>query len=288
MNTPYRTPPGYGDTFFIYAYNGDGLVNSTDAYNKSIPISDGDFVLRAWSGLWSMASKIQIRDAKQTQLFSAFMGWAGLSGVPVVPELFYPVNGLISIDLSQVARLSVGADGGNIIYASQICFYGVRRRRGVVGDPQPSYSLGIGDYYKKPYSIQYQFDINKYASSGGVSTAPDLHQVPVRDLDFVLEKIRVYKTNTGTYESPTSTFTMWLYGTNGIEKVSNVPIISKNLVNFPNDQAGKPTNFFPTPPILYRNGSSIRFEIGSLMLAPTALPASYTMEFIGHRRVPCR
>lgn len=291
-NYEYRTPHGYGDTFFVIAYNGGDLTDGQDAYNQKVNIENGDFVLRYWSGLETIATSIQLRDRIQNPFFSAAALLSGFSsGVPVLPEKVYPESGYIGFDLLGVNQRQVGASGGVTLYSSQLCFFGVRRRKGVQGDPMLS---KIGPYYEKPYLIQYPLQVTNYGlDTNGVAQPAVLNLCYVPDYDFVLKKIRVWNTDTNISEAATPTFSIMLYNTNGIETVSNIPIMAQRMVNFPvqlNAVVGSDLqrNYFPTPPILYRANSNIRFEISSLLLTPTALPQNYVLEFVGSRRYPCK
>ena len=104
---PYTTPPGYGDTFYIYAFDSDNTINPSvpaltpgnNYYNQRIVISDGAFIARWWKGLdtlGNIAQSLQIRDHLQNQWFSNLLS-SNLStsnlmppymstGWPVLPE----------------------------------------------------------------------------------------------------------------------------------------------------------------------------------------------------------
>lgn len=291
----YHTPEGYGDTFFIYAFDADSLTNGTTVINQRIPILDGDFIVRYVSGLDTVASGIQIRDRLSNPWFGgnnangaaslfALLGGFG-SGWPVLPEKQYPQDGYISFDLSGVAKKAIGVEGGVTTFASQLCFYGVRRRKGTQSDPTPS----AFPYYEKQFTLKQpidtSFQITNFATVGGVLQGGTLQVVFVPDYDFVLHGIRVVQTS-GTLEDPTPTFKIWLYNGNK-ELVSNLPIITQRLVGF-NPNNAPERNYWPTPPLLYRANSTIQFETRSLLLPPSVLPFSYDLEFLGMRRYPCK
>ncbi len=286
---PYVVPAGFGDTFFVYAFDADGLTNGQDVYNKRVRIDDGSFVLRQWSGLDTVASAIQIRNRIQNP-FNAGARGANYSqyrtGVPLVPEEWYPEDGYIGFDLFNVNKTVIGVDGGNTIFASQLAFAGVRRREGVASDPMESRYK----YYEKPYSYRFDLTINQFASVGGITQQPDFHSFQITDgYDFVLQRIRVVQTPTPGTESVTPTFKMLLYNGNK-EQISNLPLLSTRLINFTATIAGgaaNPANYFPTPGIMYRANSAVQFYITSLILPPTALPVNYDLEFMGMRRYPC-
>lgn len=283
----YVTPPGYGDTFYIYAFDGDGLTAGVPALNQRIPILDGDFIVRQFSGLDTMSSGIQIRDRLQNPYFGALFAQLGgfSSGVPVIPEKWYPEDGYIGFDLNTVTKKTIGVEGGVTTFASQICFFGVRRRKGVQSDPMASNYPGGKDWYSKPYALQFSLAITNAATVGGVLQGPTLQTVFVPDYDFMLMGIRAVNTS-GTLEDPTPSFKILLYNGNK-EQVSNIPIISQRLVTFAPGQAPE-RNYWPTPPILYRANSTIQFATSSLLLPPTVFPQNFDMQFIGVRRYPCR
>lgn len=283
----YYTPPGYGDTFFMYAFDAAPLTNGSDYQQLLVPIADGDFVMRYWAGLDTCATSIQIRNRLQRPLNSGAQGinlTRFSSGVPHIPEEWYPENGKISFDLFGVNKLAIGTDTGVTTYASQMMFAGVRRRKNVQGDPMESQYA----YYIKPYTYSYALTINNYSTVGGVLQNGVLNLQNITDgYDFVLEKIRCVQTPNGTFESPTPTFSILLLNGNR-EQVSNIPIISQRIINFPVTANLGERNYFPTPPIMYRANSAIRFWIYSLLVSPTTLPVNYDLEFIGYRRYPCK
>ncbi len=289
MGTGYVVPAGYGDTFFVYAFDADGLTNGLDAYNQRVRVNDGSFVMRQWSGLNSVASGIQIRNRLQNPLNAGSRGatmGGFLTGVPMVPEVWYPSDGYISFDLFNVQKTLIGTDGSNNIFASQLAFAGVRRRQGAASDPMESRYR----YYEKPYAYRFDLTINQFASVGGVTQQPNFFSQTIEDqYDFVLQRIRVVQTPTPGTEFTTPTFKILLYNGNK-EQISNIPLLSTNILNFPAQiNAGKnnPCNYFPTPPIMYRANSAIQFYITSLLLPPTSLPVKYDLEFMGMRRYPC-
>lgn len=291
----YVVPAGFGDTFFIYAFDADGLTNGQDVYNQRVQVVDGAFVMRQWMGLNNVATAIQIRNRLQTPFNGGARGAnysQYLTGVPMIPEEWYPEVGYIGFDLFNVNKTVIGVDGPNTIFASQLAFAGVRRRQGVASDPMESRYK----YYEKPYSYRFDLTINQYASTGGVLSQPVFNQLVIDDqYDFVLQRIRVVQTPTPGTEFQTPTFKILLYNGNK-EQISNIALLTTNLMNFTaqmNNTAvlgqtkNNPANYFPTPGIMYRANSAIQFYISSLLLAPTVLPVTYDLEFSGVRRYQC-
>lgn len=184
----YEGVPGFGDTFFIYAFDGDLLTSGVSYNNLRVQINDGDFVLRSWKGvdsLGNIATGIQLRDKLQNQFFSSAISPFTASpssqlarymrtGWPVLPEKVYPENGYIGFDL--VSALP------NTSQVGQLAFFGVRRRRNIQNDPVPSPYR----YYEKPFSFPVSFSVPTGWSnkSGGY-----LVVLPITDYDFELRRI---------------------------------------------------------------------------------------------------
>ena len=77
-------PPGMGDTFFQYVFDaqGAGLVDGTTRNQLGVQVDDGDFILRYWSGLPTIADRLQIYDWLGRRFASEpmFLGAASLAG----------------------------------------------------------------------------------------------------------------------------------------------------------------------------------------------------------------
>lgn len=285
-----QTPPGYGDTFFMFAYNGDSLTNGTSPSLVALPITNGDFICRYWSGLESIADGIQLYDAVQRRWFGDVVNWGATSGFAtgcvVLPERRYPNQSYIRFDLSNVTKATVGTDGALTIYRSQLVFAGVKRRANHYSDPEPS-----------PYPFRereivlgqngqpgtFLLSINKYASTNGVLNPPDQYSIPVLDYDFELRRVELQLQSDGQL----SQFAITLYD-NYWNPVSNVPILANRFFHLDNNHSSGEQNFFPSPGLLYKVGSVIRFDIWSLLVSPTALPQEFRLAFYGVRRIPCR
>src|SRR3972149_776760 len=108
----YKTPPGYGDTFFQYVYEAQeaGLTDGQRYFQKGIPVTDGKFLMRYWSGLGTIADGLQIYDWLARGFASGFMRvgnaafGTGQGQLVVLPEVGYPDNGNIRIDLENVTQ----------------------------------------------------------------------------------------------------------------------------------------------------------------------------------------
>lgn len=188
----YQTPEGYGDTYYVYAFDvdasGANLTPGSQGYNQRVGINDGAFLMRWWTGAGTYgnaAQGIQLRDRLQNDLFSYIMVQNALtvgsimnpymnSGWPVVPEVFYPESGYIGIDINDALP--------NAALPGQLAFHGVRRRKGIQSDPVSSPYA----YYEKPYQYQVTATIPGLwsSASGGV-----LITIPITDFDFELRRL---------------------------------------------------------------------------------------------------
>ncbi len=285
----YKIPAGYGDTFFQYVFDAQAqspaLVDGQDYIGQlGIPILDGSFVARHWSGLNTIAHKIQIYDWLKRKFFSELeqlgVGSPALffGNRVIVPEVEWPDSGNLKFDLGNVQQTSQGTDTGTSILASQLVFSGVRRRPNVVSDPSPS----TYRYYEKDFSYPFTLSINNYATTGGVFNPYVQNLIPVNDFDFELRRIEL------ALQSPqqTSQFKMTLYNSDW-RQCSNLPVLSNLLCHTDPQQNSGELSFWPSPPVLYRTNSVIRFDTYSLLVSPTALPQTFQLTFRGVRRIPC-
>lgn len=283
------TPPGYGDTFFQYVFEaqGAGLVDATDRNQLGVQVDDGDFLLRYWTGLPTIADRLQIYDwlGRRFASEAMFLGAASNAGygqMVVNPEVKYPHGGNIRFDLTNITQALPAAG----LLASQLVFSGVRRRANTISDPAPS----SYKYYEKPFNIPQELSINNYGIVGGVIQSPVQFVIPVTEYDFELRRVSLNVKSDGQ----TSPFKILLYNTDW-RQVSSLPVLS-NLFCYlapgvqgggvPFASAGE-LNFWPSPPLMYRVNSVIRFDIYSLLVTPTELPQTYELLFEGVRRIPC-
>lgn len=282
------TPPGMGDTFFQYVFDaqGAGLVDGTTRNQLGVQVDDGDFILRYWSGLPTIADRLQIYDwlGRRFASDAMFLGAASNAGygqMVVSPEVKYPHGGNIRFDLTNITQ-ALAADG---LDASQLVFSGVRRRVGAVSDPAPSNYK----YYEKPFSYPHTLSINNYGIVGGIVQPQVQFIIPVTEYDFELRRVELQLQSA----NQSSQFKILLYNQDW-RQVANLPVLS-NLFCHINSSvhtggepfAGNELAFFPSPPLLYRVNSVIRFDIFSLLASPTELPQTFQLLFNGVRRIPC-
>lgn len=112
----YDTPEGYSDIFFIYVFdaNAAGLVDGNTYNNLGIPVTDGEFVCRAWNGAYSVLDTTP-GSLGRLQIYGAVKDkWWDLPVIvytenptgqctAVFPEKVYPNNGFIRFDLVDAA-----------------------------------------------------------------------------------------------------------------------------------------------------------------------------------------
>lgn len=286
----YQVSPGMEDTFFQYVYDAQNatLVNGTTRQWLGVNVDNGDFLMRYWSGLPTIADRLQIYDTLNRQFASQpmFLGTNSNSGygqMVILPEVMFPYNGRIKFDLTNINQAVAGVDGGLTVLASQLVFSGVRRREATpIPKPAP--------YREVKFSYPITVTINNYASTGGILNLPLKMQFIIRDYDFELRRIEL------ALQSPsqTSQFKMQLYNQDK-RMVSNLPVLSNLLCHLnpviqsggePNASAGE-LSYWPCPPMLYRVNSLVTFDIYSLLFAPTVLPQTFQLLFDGVRRLPC-
>lgn len=90
-------------------------------------------------------------------------------------------------------------------------------------------------------------------------------------------------------------FKILLLDTNQIQ-VSNIPLLWSNLIHVPQNAPNLtstahansiPENFWPTPPMLYRVNTSLRFYIYVTSATPLASGSTWDFNFSGVRRYQC-
>ena len=280
-NEPYKTPPGYYDVPYIYAYDGSALTDGLTYRNVTLDVGfdNAGFVLRQISGRPTIAGRVQVRDSFAPLTAAEEAGIAMPATYPICPEREYRPNSIINFDLFTVARAN-NAALQVIIYYPQLAFQGVRRYQGGATYPGPS---GY-KHYAKPFS----YTINVAVTWAGTDPNPRRFVIPVDDLDFVLHSItavRTARTGVASYAVPFGEFQLKLYDARPRE-LSNIPVNDFLLIDNAPATGGLYNPVFPVPGVLYVTGSVIQFDIVSLQLAGW-LPAAYEITFHGERRVPC-
>jgi len=260
----YLVPAGMGDQFFQYVFDAVPLTNGTDYSALSLFIDNFDFICRHWSG-WDTVidpttGSIQVYDDIHRQWFSleAKLG-SFATGAAVVPEKRYRVNSSIKFDITDATSDNA---------ASQLVFTGVRRIPGVNSDPAPS----LYKYKRVSFSYPYTLVVQQ------TPTAIQDIAIPVTDYDFELERVEM------TPYAAVSPFSITLFDSNKIAR-SNLPVNANRFFHFNPTASNGELNFWPCPPIMYAVNSSIRFAINSILAIG---PATYQLQFVGNRRIPCQ
>ena len=291
IEQPYITPPGYRDFPFAYVYDATALTDGTTYMDIQIPTQgDSDFILRhiagvsncvdtfANGGRWNFKGH-----ARQYAIGNQSTGIQSYKNWPVVPEKLFKYNESLWIDLYTVKR-AVNACGGTPIPYSYIAFFGVKRFTDSQGYRTQTTNY---PYKEKLQRYEYTLTIDWAHFATGTTPAPPHTIVQVMDnFDFELLRMTVAQPGqTGTLTS--QDFAMTLYDANN-HQLSNNPI-PQGYWN-----AGKPTpstqppyqGIMPVPSLVYPAGSSIRFDITSL-LCSTSVPQTYNISFEGLWRLPC-
>lgn len=201
----YNTPAGYGDSFFVYAFQGEdvNLQNGGNYALQQINILDADFVCRLWSGAQLLVltgatapsasdGTIQVYDTVKNSWFWLPILSAGLfpPSFAVLPEKRYIVTTAIAFDLTNVL-LAVNTNGVNSVYADQMAFYGVRRQPNGKQDPGAS----TYDYYEEEYAYEITVEIDNYGPTVPATglAVGNTYTIPITDYDFELRRI-IYST----------------------------------------------------------------------------------------------
>lgn len=291
----YVTPAGYGDTFFIYNVNGEDIpIANGNSYSLlGVPVEDGMFVCRAWSGAPLLVNPttgtVQMYDGVRCAWFQLPILQGNFPpSMAVLPEKVYRNNSALRFDLTNAA-LKTNNNGSNQVYADQMAWYGAKRNPGNVSDPLPSQYK----YYEKPFSYPISFNLTNYGpSAGGLAipglAAPTQYTIGIFDFDFELRRIGLSTAgkSINNYASP---FKILLYDATWRQRMS-VPIISELICHSPSNTAppsSMPNNCWPSPPLMYPVNSVIRFDIFSLIPTGDTLPVTINLTFEGVRRIAC-
>lgn len=294
MYSPH-TPPGYGDQFYMYAYqpSANGQASAGTYSNLPIEIQDSDFVLRAYAGLDSVLltgppisgnGSVQIYDDLNRGFYQIPTVMPGQfpTGQSVTPERIYRTNSALRFDLI-TTNLATNVSGPNTVPVDQLCFYGARRFKGAQSDPENSNYK----YYEKEYDIPFQVTLASNGTTTGLGPTTQ-YTLIIQDFDFELRRIEGGKLTGAVYSplSPTNPeFAMTLYDSHWVKR-SNLPINSNRLCHFPLS-ASNPQNSWPSLGILYPVNTVVRFDIGSLVATGATLPTLLLL-FKGVRRIPCQ
>jgi hypothetical protein len=292
----YKTPPGYQDRYYVYAYNADQLVDGLDYRQLLVQVDPNhDFIMRKVSGgpqvartpaLGPPVGRLQFYNSSMSPVSAGPLNANHYRSAAVVPELRYPAGYNITFDLYGVLRAVhvAGVSAGGVTFLSQLAFHGVKRTRG-----EPDTASGYR-YYEKPYIYHCPFQVNWLAYSfdaAGLVTGvepPRQFYLEITHCDFELHAIHVFTPNTGLFPGagagPMLVRTT-LYDQNE-RACSNIPLWGNYLADNAPDSFGNVI----TPPLLYRVGSRLMVDIHSLCLLAD-LPYNLEIDLVGIRRPRC-
>lgn len=295
LERPYRSPEGTLDAPFVYVFDGTGLTDGqAQVQNLNIQLQgESEFVLRHIAGVNTCVDtaanggKFNYRNPS-----GSYASGNPSSGIivgqnwPVVPEKLYTENNAgIFFDLYQTLR-SFTACRGPSIYLSQIAFFGVKRFSRGAGYPtrQTPYQ-----YRECKYGYGFNLTINwNHFSSGTVEAPPQTFQVVMDRYDFELQRLAISSlTNGNTGGLTTEDFRIMLYDSN-LHQLSSLPL-NQGFLNSARPTPATTHQYQPAfaPMMLYPVGSSIKFDITSMLCDAVDSPQTYNLFFEGQWRVPC-
>jgi hypothetical protein len=274
----------YYDQPFVYVFDGDNLTDGLDYANLAQPLtSQSDFILRRIAGRPNVAAGgIRFRDR------NAYNRQSAPYGIPhdyaVLPEIVYPPDAQIGFDLTNVLRANnpyPGVPGSVPNYYAQLAFVGARRFWGQ-RPPFSSYK-----YHSRPYVITTDVTIDwagRIAPAYTQLEGPRAFSVLVDSHDFELQKIHgTLRTGISLFEyTPSSAAVKIVLYDQNQQALSTAPVLDSYMF----DNNADYNSVFPTPTLLYKANSLIRFDIMSLLI-DTQVPAVLTLDFIGAWRFPC-
>jgi hypothetical protein len=295
LYTPYRTPPGCHDVPFIYLFDGNDLTNGIDIFNQlSVKMdSDSQFILRRIAGTQSIADFFSYRNADSSYVWqppawtrgmNAAFGNSNQGDIGVLPEKFYPDNGLIRFDLGTVDK-AVALSGGTDFLA-YIAFQGAKRFPYDVQEPACPY---------RPRGKQYVLDIPTVTWTRG-----QYKRFSVKiDGGYDFELLRLNQLDNGTTIPPSGggipvpaanrvgVFNYMLYDPHKFQLMS-APVPDSYIIDQINGiAAGDPSpcpGVFPCPGMLYPSQSQIIVDLYAVQSTPQG--SQWQIVFDGMERIP--
>lgn len=292
----YVTPTGKVDLPFLYVFDGSTLTDGQSfptLPSLHVPIQwDSDFILRAILGVPTVVNPT-------TGGFRLYNYSGGLAmgdfikpmsnQFAVVPEKFYPRNGVVKFDLATVLR-AFNACGESPIYKALIAFQGVKRYTPgspgyASGGPQLPAPTDPDSYVPRPWTYPFQLNLNWFArvTAGGLPEIPRTFTIAIQDYDFELHYISVVNLVTGARVT-VDLFQIMLYDATAKRQLFSQPVNASFLDNN-RKEYGNPV--FPVPPLLFPVWTQIRFDISSLVCnTDVSAPYAFQVDFVGVNRVP--
>jgi hypothetical protein len=295
----YRTPSGYVDESYVYVLDTSSIANGTDQLNLTVQLQgDSDFILRKVDGLGAIVGpsilapfgKWWLKDehVHETASSPLYVDNNRIESHAVIPERRYPSAGVITIDLystSQGVYTYPLGEGSTNTPASQLAFWGVKRKAGVMGTSSKKYRMMPWEYHL-PLTVNWdEFIYDGVGNILSVNT-PQTFVIPVTDWDFELWGIN----DTGDANNPVSLKAkIQLYDANDKSRFSQ-PLLMDMISANSQYQATLPQLALGSafsPPIVYPISSLIKIDVYSMLLTSSLL-STQTRElvFFGGRRMP--
>ncbi len=294
----YQTPPGFADHPYIYVFDPITIPHLTltpasNVFNLSVPLEAySELLVRRLSGLETIAQKIQVRDKIQTPWFLNPIAFK--YDKAVIPERSYPSAGTISFDLYNIAqRFNTNGEGGLNVPVSQILWQGIRRYESS-GDPlihrKSNYDWRAKEYtYVMPITVDWKYWVDPTSATSG-QQPPRKFSLEILNYDFDLYNLSIYRPDNNTWSN--GNLKVLLY--DGSEhQLSGQPVIDYmyssdgESISGANATKSFTNGAFPCPPVLYRVGSQIQFEVTSLLTDVVGPPPiTFVFEFSGIQRLP--
>jgi hypothetical protein len=291
VEEPYHIPAGYTDFPFCYVFDASILTDGTTAQNLVVPTQgDSDFIIRHIIGLpqcvsnapplgrWGLHNpNSTLANGNPSTGILAY----GQNNWTVLPEKRYRPNEQIKFDLYNVSRQSTVTAQGTI-YFSQLGFFGVKRYA-----PSAAYPLlkTAYKYWELIRTFNFGFTVTQgyFGANGGVNPTTTYWQQT--EYDFELLGISINNAS-GLFPNGIA---ITPYTPNRQYRMSNLPL-QASWINY----TGSPINVgqgvqgvFPVPSMIYPANSLIEFDVTSLLPLASA-PQTYSVDFVGIWRIPCR
>jgi hypothetical protein len=297
LERPYRSPEGTLDVPFVYVFDASGLADGqAQVQNLAIQLQgDSRFVLRRIAGVnlcvASAGAGGKFNYRNPTGSYASGNPSSGIivgQNWPIVPEKLYTENNAgIFFDLYNTLR-SFTICGITPIYTSQIAFFGVKRFAKGYGYPTRKTPY---QYRECKYGYGFNLTINWNHFASGTSIAPPkTFQVLMDRYDFELQRIAITDITTSgsaRFGLVFEDFQIQLYDANQ-HQFSSLPLNQ----GFINSARIDPATIHPyqpalAPTLVYPVGSSIKFDITSMLCNGVGSPRTYNLFFEGQWRVPC-
>lgn len=285
----YQTPPGKVDFPFAYIYDASGLTDGLTYRDIQVPLQgDSDFILRHIAGVNLCVNtavnggRFNFKNSNRQYVIGAAQGGIVFPpNWPVLPEILYPYNSSIYIDLFTVLR-NFTACGNTPIYNSQIAFFGVKRfDQAAFPQYQTKYKYRT---LPQTYSVTGTINWAHFDATGAPQAAVRASQLMDR-YDFELYAAGISQPGAVT-PLLTNDFQVMLWDAFNHQCFS-APINQAfgNAARTTAALAPQYQGLFPVPPLLYPAGSQIVVDTTS-MLCAASLPQTYNLALMGVWRIP--